>query len=131
VEQVGIVEGMHPGERRAGAPGLVALQMPDEVPGDGQIARGLGLAERLLDLVLAEVALAGIPCRAYGRRVERLGDGDQADRVRRPARPPGSCSDAGANRREVGGDPPREAFLTHSCGLSDPSTPLACSANCP
>ena len=93
---------MDHGERRRGLPGLVGLQVADEVPsGAGQFGGRGDLLLRLLHLVLAEVPLTGAPRRADVIGAEGLGDGDQGDGRRVAAGPPGSRVDPRPDLGEV------------------------------
>ena len=59
---------------------LVALQMADDAPVDGQVLQQLALAHGFLDLVLAEGADAGGMGEAQNVRRHGLGDGQQPHR---------------------------------------------------
>ena len=78
-QQVYRVDRVNHVEQRAGLPGLVRLEMPDEVPAKGKTARGKDLGLSFLDLVLAEVHLPGLAGRANGFERERLGNSDEAN----------------------------------------------------
>ena len=68
-----------------GFPGLVRLQMADEVPADAPPGP-LDLLQRLLDLVLAEILLTSVSRRTNGVDGLGLRDGDQPDVAGWPAR---------------------------------------------
>ncbi len=53
------IDAVHPVEMRGHVASLVRLQPADEVPGDRQAAQRLELGQRLLQVVLAEIALTG------------------------------------------------------------------------
>ncbi len=74
------VDAVHPVEVLGHRARLVALQGPDEVPGDrfgavAQVGQGAGLGGAFLHVVLAEQALPGGMGGAYGVGVEGLGNG--------------------------------------------------------
>src|SRR5688500_10826433 len=93
---------MNDRERGRGFTGLVGLEMTDEVPaGAGQVGGRGDLLLRLLDLVLAELALAGAPGGADVLSVEGLGDRDECDCRRIAAGPPGRRVDPRPDLREV------------------------------
>src|SRR5690606_4122943 len=59
---------------------LVGLQVADDGPAQArQVGQGLGLVGRLLDLVLAKLAAAGLVGQAQPRLVDGLADREQAD----------------------------------------------------
>src|SRR5690349_15924830 len=92
-------------EGTGGLAGLVGLEVPDEMPpGAGQPRCLPDLALRLLDFVLAEIPLPGLPRRAHTIGIEGLGDGDQGDLRRVAAGAPGGGVDARPDLCEVRGD---------------------------
>src|SRR5262249_55946888 len=108
----------------AGLLRFVRLQVADEMPAERQIRRALDLLERLLHLVLAKIDLAGGGGRANGVRGKRLGDGDEANRGRVPARPAGRARDASA----YVGQPGAERRRVDHYFLSVPRIPFAVAA---
>ncbi len=71
---------MHPVEVFCDGPGLVRLDGADEMPGQRQVGQLGLLVQRLLQIVLAEIALAGGECLANGSGWLGLADGQQAHR---------------------------------------------------
>src|SRR5919108_4714535 len=63
---------------------LVPLHVTDHVPAERE-RQSVHLAERLLDLVLANVPKACVPCGLQRVRSVRLGDGDDCYRLSPPA----------------------------------------------
>ena len=116
-----IVHRMDRVETRAGLPRLVRLQVADQVPAEGRSAVRVHLLERFLDLVLAEVDLAGVGGGADVVGGEGLGDGDEADGGGVASGPAGGARDAIANAgqpgAERGGIDHTGYFL--SCATSD------------
>jgi hypothetical protein len=97
---------VNPLKRRGGFSRLVGLKATDEMPDKrrGVSREARDLVEPLLDAVFAEIMLArgggqaDVVCRKC------LGDGDEKDVGRSPARPLGRRIDAASNGREAGGD---------------------------
>ena len=73
---------MNAGERTGGLPRLVRLQVADQVPLDGNVGGVADLLQGFLDLVLAEVPLAGGPGGADVVGAERLRNRDEGDLAR-------------------------------------------------
>jgi hypothetical protein len=88
-------------EQRGGLPGLVRLEMPDEVPAKGKAARRKDLGLGLLDLVLAEVDLPRPGGSANGFEGKRLGNSDEANRGGKAGRRDGRRPRCDRGRRSV------------------------------
>src|SRR3569623_202519 len=69
---------MYPTEVFGDRPRLVALDRPDEMPHQRQIAQRRLFFQRLLHIIIAEFALAAGGQIAHRRRAEGLADGQQA-----------------------------------------------------
>ena len=98
----GIVDRMDDVESRAGLPGLVRLQMADEVPAKRQIGGPVHLFEGLLDLVFSEVDLARVGGGPDVVGGEGFGDGDEANRGGVAPGPAGGARDPIANASQPG-----------------------------
>ena len=82
--------------------GLVGLQMADDGPAQvRQVGHGLPFARHLLQLVLAQVAAAGLVGQADARLVHRLAHRQQAHAVRRAPGAAGRVGDALVDRGQV------------------------------
>ena len=90
--------------KRAGLLRLVGLQMSDEMPPERQIRGLVHLRQRFLDLVFAEVDLAGIGGGANVVSGERLRDGDEADGGGVAPGPAGRPRDARADVGQPGAE---------------------------
>src|SRR5690606_7806105 len=91
------VHRVHPGEVLGDGPGLVRLDGPDEVPDQVQVGQLGLLGQGFLQVVLAEVALAGGMCLAYGLRRLGLAHGEQTDCLRIALRGLRRLTDTAAN----------------------------------
>ena len=89
LQQLGAVNRVDPGERPGRSPGLVRLEVSDQMPRDRDIGRGGDLLQCLLDTILAEI--------------------EPARRRRPPARPrpDGSSKSPPAGRKKANGQPAR------------------------
>lgn len=88
----------------SGAGGLIALQMPDQMPGGVKVSNLRPLGLPFLDAVLAKVTDASGISLADGLRWECLRDSHKRDVFGPPSRP-GSCScDSLADPQEILGD---------------------------
>ena len=81
---------MHPVEVGGDLARLVALQRADQVPAElaPQVGELVDLGERLLDVVLAEIALAGGERLAHGNTRTRLAHGQQRHAGRKAVKCP-------------------------------------------
>src|SRR4029077_12383298 len=84
------VHGMHQLESPGHEPGLVALEMANQMPPNPQLltpsSQLLLLLQRFLDAVLADVGQSRIPGRANRVSPESLGDGNDRHGLRRQSR---------------------------------------------
>jgi hypothetical protein len=90
------------GERGGGFLRLVRLQVADEMPPYLHVGRFADLLQGFLDLVFAEVTLAGGPGGADVIGAERFRDRDELDVRRVPAGAAGGRADPGRYRLKVG-----------------------------
>ena len=97
VAQLRAVDGVDGVEALGGLPRLVGLQVADEMPAQRQIGEAIHLLNRFLDLVLAEVDLAGVSRRPNVVGVEGFRNGDEADGGRIAPGAIGGARDAFAN----------------------------------
>ena len=88
--------------------GLIGLEMPNEMPRDGQVGRGVHLGEGFLELVLAEVDLAAVGGGPYVVEAECLGNREETDRggvasgpARRPRNTFADSGDPGSERNGI------------------------------
>src|SRR5713226_8523196 len=88
--------------KAAGLFRFVRLEMADQMPPDGKVRRLVHLLARLLDLVFAEVHLAGLGGRTHVLRGKGFGDGDEADGSGIAPRPAGGPRDPRADVRQPG-----------------------------
>ena len=93
------MNGVEPG---GGFPGLVRLQVADQVPAERRGGRPVHFLEAFLDFVLAEVDLPGLGGGQDVFRIEGLGNGDEADGGRVAPHPAGGARDAIAYVRQPG-----------------------------
>ena len=94
------------------------------MPPHGQIGQLVHLLERFLDLVLAEVDLAGVGERAHVVGGKRLGDGDEPDGGGIASGPAGRPLDT---RADIGQPGPERNGVDHYF-FSDPRIPFAVAA---
>src|SRR5688500_19438915 len=96
-------------------PGLVGLKMADEMPGDVEVGARRDLLRSFLDLVLAEIDLAGVSGRADGIRGKGFGDGDESDGVAVAAGPVGGGRNAFADAVQPGA---KRGGIGHGTGFT-------------
>src|SRR5262249_39039418 len=97
LEQKSAVDGVNDVKLGRGLPGLVRLQMSDEVPSERQVRQILTFLLSFLELVFAEVDLAIPGDRANGVRSVRFRDGDEVDLRKVASGPGGGARDTIAN----------------------------------
>ena len=90
-------------------PNLVALQRPDQVPVDGHGSTGILLLECFLDSILANGIETGHRGRSYRIRTMRLGDRNNAHRMR-----PAASKLPLGDDRSYPGQPPRKSRIRHN-----------------
>jgi hypothetical protein len=116
----------------AGHPGLVRLQVADEVPADVEIGGPIHFLERFLNFVFAEIDLPGFGGDANEFHGKRLGDGDEANSGGVATGPAGSPRDSNADISQPGsersgvwhyffGNEPKTAFAVAALGPSGAS----------
>src|SRR4249920_1899498 len=79
---------------------LVRLQVPHEVPLEGEVRGAVHLSQRFLHLVLTEIDLTGVGSHPDVSVVERLRDGHELDRVRVPSHSTSRLRDSLTNGSE-------------------------------
>src|SRR5471032_2560374 len=84
--------------------GFIRLQVSDQMPDDGQVARRGALELGFLDFVFSEVDLPLSRGCAHGVGVEGLGNGEKPDEGRVASGPGGGARDAIANVRQPGAE---------------------------
>ena len=89
-------------------PGLVGLQVADQMPLQPTIGLLRNFLQGFLDLVFAEIPLSRVSRRAHSIDGMGLGNGDQANVIWRSPRSAGRVRDAFANARQ-----PLRDFFVH------------------
>ena len=103
-DEPAIVHRVNRVEMGGGFPSLVRLEVPYQVPRQGEVRGGPHFTEGFLHLVLAELELSSLGGGAYIVGGKCLGDGDEADGRGVASRPAGSARDTFANAVQPGAE---------------------------